>query len=332
MLTAERMLPVLRRRKLYGGFVSIMGQFYIGVDGGGTKTLGAIAKEDGVILAQLEVGSTNHQSNPMEFVRGNLDHLITHLLTEVKAEPDDVACICLGMAGVDRPEDKKLVKALIAEFLPNSECISVNDGVIALVGGANRPVGIIVIAGTGSIAFGFNEAGDHSRGGGWGNVLGDEGSGYALGLRAMRAVMRAHDGRTPPTRLREVVLQHFSLDRPEQLLGWVKEHLTNKSDIAALSRLLFVAVEQGDEIATKIMHEEAEELALAAFAVAGRLFPNRSDFEVVVGGGNLRKSQVYFDAFKKALSLRLPGVGVIRPQREPVEGAVIHAIQQTVKA
>ncbi len=309
-----------------------MVQFYIGVDGGGTKTRGAIAKEDGVILAELEVGSTNHQSNPIEVVRGNLDKLISYLLREAKVDAGDVASICLGMAGVDRPEDKKLVKGLIAEFLPKAECIPVNDGVIALVGGANRPVGIIVIAGTGSIAFGFNEAGDHSRAGGWGNVLGDEGSGYALGLRAMRAVVRAHDGRTPPTKLREVVLEHFGLDRPEQLLGWVKEHMTNKSDIAALSRLLFVGVEQGDEIATNIMLEEAEELAQAAYAVAGRLFPNRSDFEIVVGGGNLRKSQVYFDAFQKAVASRLPGVGVIRPQREPVEGAVLHAIQQTVKA
>ena len=309
-----------------------MGQYYIGVDGGGTKTLGAIAKEDGVILAQLEVGSTNYQSNPMEFVRGNLEKLITYLLSEVKADPSDVACICLGMAGVDRPEDKKIVKALIAEFLPESECISVNDGVIALVGGANRPVGIIVISGTGSIAFGFNEAGDLARSGGWGNVLGDEGSGYGLGLRALRAVVRAHDGRMPPTKLREVVLGHFGLDRPEQVLPWVKEHMTNKADIAALSRLIFVGVEQGDETAKTIMLEEAEELALAASSVAGRLFPNRSDFDIVVGGGNLRKSQVYFDAFKQAVSARLPGVGVKRPQREPVEGAVLHAIQQTVKA
>lgn len=308
-----------------------MAMYVIGVDGGGTKTLGAIAKEDGVVLAQTEVGSTNHHSNPIETVRGNLDALISNLLHAVGAKPEDVQCICLGMAGVDRPEDKPLIKGIIAEFLPVANCIPVNDAIIALVGGALRPFGIICISGTGSIAFGVNREEQSARAGGWGHILGDEGSGYMVGLRGLRAVCRAHDGRTGSTILREVILNHLSLERPEQLLGWTKQIQASKAEIGALSRLVFDAAEQGDEIAMQILREEAAELSEAVRAVAGKLFPNDSDFQIVVGGGNLRKSKVYFPLFEAAVAKYLPGVKVIRPEREPVEGAVLYALQQLGK-
>lgn len=288
--------------------------------------MGAIAGRDGVIISQCEVGSTNHHSNPMDVVKANLDTLIANLLGAAKAKAEDVVCICLGMAGVDRPEDKPLIKGLIAEFLPKAECIPVNDAVIALTGGASKPVGIIVIAGTGSIAFGFDEEGTRCRAGGWGHILGDEGSGYMLGLRAMRAVMRAYDQRTQPTKLHEIVLGHFGFDRPEQLLGWTKEVQGSKAEIGALSRLVFTACEQGDEIAWRIVREEAAELASCAQAVAKRLFPGRNDIEIVVGGGNLRKSPIYFQAFQDEVDKVLPGVNAIRPRKEPVEGAVIYAM------
>jgi N-acetylglucosamine kinase-like BadF-type ATPase len=298
----------------------------IGVDGGGTKTLGAIAGEDGKTLSQSEVGSTNHHSNPIEVVRGNLDALIGNLVQAAGVNRADVACICLGMAGVDRPDDKALVKGMIAELLPAAECVPINDGMIALIGGTLKACGIIVISGTGSIAVGMNEAGQRERSGGWGHILGDEGSGYMIGLRGLRAVVRAHDGRTGPTALREIVLGHFGFDRPEQILGWTKQIQGSKAEIGALSRLVFQAHERGDAIATQILREESVELADAARAVATKLFKPGSSYEIVVGGGNLRKCPAYFEMFREALATRLPGVPVILPRREPVDGAVLHAL------
>lgn len=304
-----------------------MARFVIGVDGGGTKTLGAIAGEDGNIIAQHEVGSTNHHSNPMDVVRGNLDELIGSLVKKAGASRTDVACICTGMAGVDRPEDKALVKGLMAEFVPAALSVPINDGLIALVGGTLRAVGIIVIGGTGSIAVGVNRAGQHGRAGGWGHILGDEGSGYVIGLRGLRAVCRAHDGRIAATILRDIVLKHFGFERPEQILGWTKQVQGSKTEIGALSRLVHQAHEQGDEAATRILREESAELALAASAVAAKLFPDDNDYEIVVGGGNLRKSKAYFEMFKAAVAERLPGINVILPRREPVDGAVLYAIE-----
>src|SRR5438046_3119150 len=107
-----------------------MPECFIGVDGGGTKTLGAIAGADGIIVSQTEVGSTNHHSNPIATVRENLGALIANLLRAGDAKPEDVKCICLGMAGVDRPEDKPLIQGIIREFLPSANCVAVNDGLI----------------------------------------------------------------------------------------------------------------------------------------------------------------------------------------------------------
>ncbi|MBX7246351.1 MAG: hypothetical protein K1X53_12715 [Candidatus Sumerlaeaceae bacterium] len=305
-----------------------MRRYVIGVDGGGTKTLGAIAlATDGVVLAQNEVGSTNHHSNPIEFVRGNLEALFNNLLHAVGGKPEDVDMVCLGMAGVDRPEDKPLIRGLVSQFLPSARCEPVNDAIIALMGGALKPLGVIVIAGTGSIAFGVNGAGERARAGGWGNVLGDEGSGYAIGLRGLRAAMRSADGRIAPTALKDIILKHFNFDRVEQILGWVKENQGSKAEIAALSRLVFEAHAAGDALATEILQGEAAELVMAVKAIAGKLFPGNNDFPIVVAGGNLRKSKAYFEMFEAGIGKELPGARVLQPQREPVEGAVLYAIE-----
>jgi N-acetylglucosamine kinase-like BadF-type ATPase len=304
-----------------------MAAFVIGIDGGGTKTLGAIADSSGKILAQHEVGSSNPHSNSLEVVRENLQSLAEKLMAQAGASAADVRAICLGMAGVDRPEDKPMIIDMVHGFLPAAEVIPVNDGVIALMGGALKPIGIIVISGTGSIAFGINEAGERARAGGWGHILGDEGSGYNLALKGLRAVCRAHDGRIPPTQLRDIILGHFGFDRPEQLLGWTRDIQGSKADIASLSRLVHQAHEAGDAAATGICRDEAQELAITAKAVAEKLFPaGAADWEVIVAGGNLRKSDSFFGLFKDALSRELPGIGILRPRREPVEGAVLMAL------
>ncbi len=304
-----------------------MANYVIGVDGGGTKTLGAIAGEDGKIIAQQEVGSTNPHSNSMDVVSANLKVLTETLLAAAGAVATDVKAICLGMAGVDRPEDKPMVRDMVNAFLPAADVLPVNDGVIALTGGALKPFGIIVISGTGSIAFGINEKGERVRAGGWGHILGDEGSGYTLALRGLRAIMKAHDGRLKCDRLQELMLGQLELERPDQLLGWIRDIQADKAKIAALSRLVHQAAADGDETATQILKSEARELAEIAEAVSRRLFPtDQTDYEVIVAGGNLRKADPFFQMFKQAVAELLPAVNVTRPRGEPVEGAVILAL------
>jgi N-acetylglucosamine kinase-like BadF-type ATPase len=316
-------------------------RYVIGVDGGGTKTCGILTTIDGKEIARVETGSTNHYSNPIETVRQNLSVLIHQLREAAPAQPNEIIAIGLGMAGVDRPDDHRLMTNLVREILPKTYVHLDNDAVIALQGGSRSGIGIIVISGTGSIALGMNIIGERARAGGWGNILGDEGSGYSIGLKGLRAVCRAHDGRVGATVLTALVTRQLEIADATGVLGWIKGNQGAKDQIAALSRLVFQAAISGDESAQCILAEEAEELALAAAAVAGKLFPNGADghplhapdgYEVVVAGGNLRNSQEFFSLFQTAVARRLPGVSVVQPLREPVHGAILLALQDTTKA
>ncbi|MDD4278144.1 MAG: BadF/BadG/BcrA/BcrD ATPase family protein [Candidatus Sumerlaeales bacterium] len=303
-----------------------MTEFVIGVDGGGTKTRGAIAPLDGDILAQDEVGSTNYNAYPLETVRENLKSLIGSLLEKVGGTVTDVKAIVLGLSGCDRPEDKPVFINLIKEILPVASCLPVNDAIVALYGGLGSAHGIQVIAGTGSVAYGFDGPDKSRRCGGWGNILGDEGSGWAIGIDALRAIIQAHDEISPKTLITDKVLAALDLPNPQALLGWLRGNNNNKSQIAALSRHVFDAAAEKDEVALAIMKKEATEIAKQAAHVGKMLFgKDRKDYRIVVGGGNLRGNQMYFEMFKAVLAQLLPGIDVVYPAKEPVEGAVLYA-------
>jgi N-acetylglucosamine kinase-like BadF-type ATPase len=304
-------------------------RYVIGVDGGGTKTLGVIADEKGDELARTEVGSSNIHSNPKEVVKKNLHQLISELLAKAKAGKEAIGVICLGLAGAGREKEREMIRAMVAEALPQTKIFPVTDALIALIGGTLKPFGIIVIAGTGSIALGINKEGKEGRAGGWGHILGDEGSGYMISLKALRAVCRAHDGRAKGTKLKGLILRHLNLEKPEDLIMWTRDVQADKATIGALSPLVVQAFNDGDEVAKQILEEESAELALAANAVLTKLFSLADkDVEIVVGGGNLRKSSEYFGMFQAKMRACAQSVPVIQPKDEPVVGAKIYALSK----
>src|SRR5690606_32133686 len=145
--------------------------------------------------------------------------------------------------------------------------------------------GLLVIAGTGSVAWGRAEDGRAARAGGWGHLLGDEGSGYALGLEALRAVVRAHDGRAPETTLRDAVLSHARARAPEELIAWAAT--AAKADIAALAPRVAAAAREGDAAARAIVDRAAHDLAGHIRALHARLGPWSAPPAVAMTGGLL---------------------------------------------
>ncbi len=298
--------------------------FLIGIDGGATNTRGVLTTEDGTEIATAQGGSSNQYTNSLDVVKWNLQTIIEHLLQEAGARLQEVRGICLGLAGVDKPADEKRIVHLVSSILPQSDINVVNDSVIALYGGVKKPYGIIVISGTGSISYGRNPRGKHFRTGGWGHILGDEGSGYAIALRALRAVCRATDKRAPKTLLTSLVLDELNLKQPIELMVWVKDVEGDKAKISGLAPLVYKAYETGDSVAESILVEEAQELTLAVQTVYRELFTSRDkDVEVVVGGSNLCKSDAYFTIFKNHTGKKLKGVTVIRPKTSPRDGAIL---------
>jgi N-acetylglucosamine kinase-like BadF-type ATPase len=247
------------------------------------------------------------------------------------------------MAGVDRPADTALVGGWARAFAGGAPVEVVNDARLVLeavdashsphgdgrvhLAGSAPPWGLAVIGGTGSIVYGWDAQGRSARAGGWGYLLGDEGSGYAVGLAGLRAVTKAHDGTGSPTLLAERILSALGLDAPPDLIRWMYRAPLPRAEVAALSRVVEASAAEGDPLAAAILEEAGRDLAAAAVAVAARLGLN-GPIPCGMAGGALVRGPGLGAAFLRGaqgLGLRLaPAVRV----EEPVLGALRIAARQ----
>lgn len=256
--------------------------FYIGIDGGGTQTTAVLTDEQGRELARLD-GSAG-LVNVLEPEAGAvaLADLASATLAQAKVDARASVLVC-ALAGAGRePERTRLEKGLSAQGV--AEWVHVTtDFEAALQDAFGDGSGILVISGTGSSAWGRNQDGRAARVGGWGHILGDEGSGYALGLAALRICMRAHDGRAVDQQWIKLILDQTGLATPEALVRWAAA--ASKADIAALAPLVFEAKEQRVNSAQAIMEDAAVELARHVGALYERLKPWPSPPTVALSGG-----------------------------------------------
>lgn len=206
--------------------------------------------------------------------------------------------------------------------LPGGLPIVTNDAVAALAAGASTLDGVVVIAGTGSIAFGVCN-GVRARAGGWGSILGDEGSGFGLGIGALRAVCRAHDGRAPATSLAGAVLAQVGASTPPDLIGIVSAKTWGVAETAAVAPVVVREAEAGDAVASELVDEAASELVASARAVIDALpFERSRDLPIVLAGGLWPASARLRDGFASRLSEHVPNARPSVSAHEPVEGAV----------
>jgi N-acetylglucosamine kinase-like BadF-type ATPase len=295
----------------------------LGLDAGATKTVCLLADESGKVLAQVRGPGANLQASGEIEVEKVLHRLMEEAIDDRAIVP---RAICLGIAGVDRPDDAEVVRGIMRRIGYQARCVVVNDALVALVAGAGDAPGIVVVAGTGSIAYGRNERGLAARAGGWGYVLGDEGSGYWIGRLALRAVVREADGRGRPTRLTPLVLSHFGVSHPDALVHEVYHRSLRPPAIAALATAVQRAHEEGDEVADSILEGGTRELLMSAASVASRLQMEREAFPFVLAGGILKA----VPWLASQLAARLPGIAprshVVFLEQEPALGAVHLAV------
>ena len=187
----------------------------LGIDAGGTKTRALLADETGRVVGRGAGGGANLKTHGELEVEKVLHRVIEEAEAEAGTKPDAVA---LGIAGADRPEDHVVLRSILRRIGFRQRVLVTNDARIALVAGSPSRVGLALICGTGSIAWGQNAAGEIARAGGWGWQVGDEGSGFWIGLRAVRAALRASDGRGPSTDLVRPLLDHFEMTGVEDIV------------------------------------------------------------------------------------------------------------------
>lgn len=299
----------------------------LGVDGGGSKTLALITDAEGCELGRGLAGPSNYHAVGVEAAYAALDTAVTAALTEATARCSAVmpasplAALGLGLAGIARPEDRPVILTWAERRYPGVPVTLVHDAHLVLAAGTPDLWGLALICGTGSMAYGADPAGRSARAGGWGYLLGDEGSGYALGLAALRAIMRASDGRGPATALTPAVLSRWGLSQPQDLVRYVYRPEIGRTEIAALAALVDAAAGQGDAVAQALTAEAGRELALAVQAVARQLAFSGAT-PCAVAGSVLVKGQAVAAAFRAAavdLGLQLEP---LTPVAEPVWGAI----------
>lgn len=254
----------------------------LGIDAGGSKTVALLATADGRLVAESRAGGANLRTHGELVVEKILHDVIDHVLEGQAVRP---AAVCLGIAGVDRGDDAATIRGVMRRLGFRERTLIVNDALIALVAGAGRPTGVVLVAGTGSIAYGVNQGGMATRSGGWGPVLADEGSGYWIGRRALIAIMRHADGRGPRTALTPMVLESLGLSQPDDLVNEVYEGAERRQLVATLGPLVETARAAGDAVAAEILREAAVELVHAAGSVITRLGMRGDVFQTFLSGG-----------------------------------------------
>lgn len=297
----------------------------LGIDAGGTKTVALLADADGHVIAEGRAGAANLQTEGELEVEKTL-HTAIDRATDGRSVT--VSAVCLGMAGVDRPDDAVVIREIMRRLGFRTNALIVNDALIALVAGAGPSPGVVVVAGTGSIAYGVSHRGVAARAGGWGPTLGDEGSGYWIGRRALVAVMRELDGRGPRTDLTPLVLRHFSLPKPEALVAEIYHQPQGRRTIASLGSVVERARADGDLVATDIMTQAADELALATASVITRLDMRGEQFPVLLSGGMLRESHWLASQVRQRMAEVAPRSIVAPLTEEPAIGAVRLAVAE----
>jgi len=300
----------------------------LAVDGGGTKTQALVTDLAGNILARgLGPGSNHHRVGFEQFCKAvtvAIEGALQHVLGP-QSRPDQpgwktakIAAACFGLAGVDSPQDEAEISKWIRDQGIASRFRVLNDSELILAAGTPDGWGVALIAGTGSVGLGRTNDGRMLRVGGWGHLLGDEGSGYDLGIRVLRLATQTADGRASATPLLNAVLRHWSLPDAAALIRHVYAPSMTQSEIAGLAAVVLNLASKNDEAALAILNAAARELALMVDTIVRRLGLTKPP--LALAGGALRAS--LRNAVQSAIQSEL---GAIHYVADPSLGAVVLA-------
>ncbi|MGH7341948.1 MAG: N-acetylglucosamine kinase [Candidatus Rokuibacteriota bacterium] len=293
----------------------------VGVEGGGTHTTALAVTLDGSPVAR-RVGAAALIKSPEPAARlAELESLVRHLIQEAGSQPP-VAALCCALAGVGREHvrlavEQELVRASLADKVS-----VITDAEAALQDAFGDGPGVLLISGTGSIAWGRDAQGRPARVGGWGILLGDEGSGYAMGLAALRAIARADDGRAQTTALTSVILARFALQAPSDLIAWTDN--ATKAQIAAIAPAVLTVADRDDTAAT-IVNQAADALVSHLSALLVRLAPWTEPPRVALAGGTLAAGRAFRSVVERVIREREPGCLILTSEIDGARGATAFA-------
>jgi N-acetylglucosamine kinase-like BadF-type ATPase len=297
----------------------------LGLDGGGTKTHVVVADAEGALLGAATGGAGNWEDVGMEAAAGAIRAVVLEAVQNAGVEPAAVDGGVFGLAGNDWPADHERLAAIPASLGLGGAQEVVNDAFVALRAGANHPWGIAIVAGSGSVVAGRNEAGDEFRTLGLGPLFGDFGGAAEITDEGVLAIASAFTGLGPSTALSERFVEATDRASVADLLEFV---IRQTPSIAHLASVVIDAADEGDAVARGIVEHAGTSLGANAGLVARKLQMQGQTFEVVLAGSVLRSgSRILEQALKKELRRSAPSAFPVRLEVPPVVGAALRALE-----
>lgn len=304
--------------------------YFLGVDGGGTKTHALVCDEHGKLLGFGKSGCGNFEVFGWEHAKNEILKAVHHALRQAKARPEKLAFSLFGLAGADRHYDHAMLIDEITKLKLFKTFILKNDSFVALRGGTTKPFGVVVCSGTGTVAVGRNRQGKEFRAGGLGPDFGDTGSGTDIVKMAARAVVRENDGRGAKTLLTQKALEIFSCRSTDELIDKNYRAAPAHGQMIQVIQAVYECAAKNDNIALGIVKKIAGEIAVSAIAVITNLNMQKESFDVVLAGsihrekGKLLKKFIEPAVKNSALKARIR-----YPVFPPVAGAALLAMEES---
>ncbi len=300
-------------------------KYLIGLDGGGTKTKCVLTDFNFNPLYECQGGPSNFLLIGTQIVSETILSLILESITYLKISPDDIASILIGTTGAGRQSDAQKLKNDFIQYAQSKgyffQSFNVDsDARIALEGAFSGGPGSLLIAGTGSVIFGKDKNNNIYRVGGYGRLIGDEGSGNTLGRRGLNQIAKELDGRGDKTLLTEILKRDFGITDSSKL---ITEVYRNNFDIASFAPKVIEAAQNGDRIANKILEEESDELLLHVKSIFNMI--GQETLKLCLIGGTIATENFYSAMFKKKIELHLPNVKIVSAENPPEIGAAFMA-------
>lgn len=303
-----------------------MTQIVIGVDGGGSKTRAMVADDQGQQIADVEGPGSAVRPGQADASADVIATVVRDALAACDMTHVVPRVVCVGVAGVGREAERQALWQALASRELADDVVVHADATIAIDDAFGDGAGILLVSGTGSIAYGRSPAGTTARCGGWGPVCGDEGGGAWIGRRALSVVTAAADGREPDTALVGAVLTAAQVNGVEELIPWAAQ--ATPAALASLAPAVIKTADGGDLRANALVTMAVEELALHVRTLARTLFVDeRAACDVALAGGLLGRRSPLRKRVEHRLKSAVPGATIRQEEVVPVRGAVRGALR-----
>lgn len=302
--------------------------YVLGFDGGGTKSIAVVAREDGTVVGIGRSGTSNFQCVGVTEAGRQVDLAIKAALAGAGITPEQISHAAYGVAGADRDADFDTVANYVLPANPAGELLIANDTTIALRAGTKDGVGVALICGTGSNCIGFDAERNQIKVGGLGAFTGDAGGGEDIVSKAIVEAMRGEDGRGPETVLGRELAKALGVEELVDVIAFFYPDHYNPPDLGKLVPIVFKCAAKGDAVALALLNRIGDELGQNAVCACRQLFKKNDPITVVLGGSILQKARppIFWERIAAKLAKNFPKAEVVPLKDEPALGAVFFAL------